>query len=186
MTIALIITILLLLLAAWVVSTQKRLVKCDETSKNALSQIGVQLDARWGALLALAKTASQYATHEKETLVKTIEMRRPVQVSMMHLNDIRDSETQLGNLLGRLNMLQEQYPNLKADTLFQQQMRDIDRYENMVRTSRMVYNDAVTIKNRLVRQLPSSIVAAMFGFSTDAYIDLPSNPALANNPLAIV
>ena len=64
----------------WFVSTQRELVNLDEKCNNALSQIKVQLNSRWDALLALAKSASAYAKHESETLIKTIQSRQTTEV----------------------------------------------------------------------------------------------------------
>ena len=79
-------TLLILIIVAVVVigyfiSTQRSLVNSDELCKNALSQIEVQLNSRWDAVLALAKTAAQYAKHESETLIEVIQQRRGEQVN---------------------------------------------------------------------------------------------------------
>ena len=62
------------------IKTQRALVDMDEKCKNALSQIQVQLNSRWDALLALAKAATSYAQHEAETLAATIAARRGVEI----------------------------------------------------------------------------------------------------------
>lgn len=76
MTAGIIIIAIIAIVGLWFVSTQRSLVQLDENCKNALSQIQVQLNSRWDALLALAKTASQYAKHESETLINVINARR--------------------------------------------------------------------------------------------------------------
>ena len=67
---------LALIIIGYFISTQRSLVNLDEMCKNALSQIEVQLNSRWDALLGLAQTAAQYAKHESETLINVIKQRR--------------------------------------------------------------------------------------------------------------
>ncbi len=76
MTPLIVIGIVALLVLFYFVSTQRALVSNDEMCKNALSQIEVQLNSRWDALLALAKMAAQYSKHESETLINVIQQRR--------------------------------------------------------------------------------------------------------------
>ena len=78
MTILIIIALLVVLLAGWVMSTQRRLVVMDENINNAMSQIGVQLSSRFDALTALLDLAKGYAAHESQTLIETIKSRRSV------------------------------------------------------------------------------------------------------------
>ena len=77
MTILIIIVLLVILVAGWVMSTQRRLVVMDENINNAMSQIGVQLSSRFDALTALLDLAKGYAAHESQTLIETIKSRRP-------------------------------------------------------------------------------------------------------------
>jgi LemA protein len=152
----------------WFMNTQRELVNLDEKAKNALSQIEVQLNSRWDALLNLARTASQYAQHESETLIKTIQARRGSEVKTAE--DIEASQSALGSVLSRLMVLTENYPQLKADALFTKTMDAVNGYEENVRMSRMIYNDSATRMNRYVRQWPSSFVANMLHFSTMEYL----------------
>ena len=56
-------------------------------------------------------------------------------------------------------------------------MESVNTYENQVRMSRMVYNDSVTIYNRIIRQVPSNIVASMLHFETREYLEVPQEKA---------
>ena len=138
------IVFIVIVIALYIFSTQRSLVTLDENCKNALGQIEVQLNSRWDALMALAKTASAYAKHESETLINVIAQRRQT--------------------------ISEAYPNLKADGMFLKTMDSIKGYEENVRLSRMVYNDTATRMNRMVRQWPSSFVANMLGFGQKDYL----------------
>ena len=90
-------------------------------------------------------------------------------------------ENLMGQVAARLNVVVEKYPELKANENYATAMEAVDRYTNMVRTSKMVYNDTATKYNKLIRQIPDSFVAAMFGFKTRDYLkteekkaDMPS------------
>lgn len=154
----------------WFVSTQRELVNLDEKCNNALSQIKVQLNSRWDALLALAKSASAYAKHESETLIKTIQSRQITEVRTA--GDVNQQQTAFNEVLGRLMAVREAYPELKASDLFEKTMDGVKEYEENVRMSRMIYNDTATRMNRYVRQWPSSFVANMLHFDVKEYLNV--------------
>lgn len=163
-----IIILLAVIVFFYFVSTQRSLVKLDENCKNALGQIEVQLNSRWDVLLALAKTASQYAKHESETLINVIAQRR--QGGVTTAQDVMRQEGEISQVMSRLMAISEAYPNLKADSMFQNTMNSVKQYEENVRMSRMVYNDTATRYNRAVRQWPSSFVAGMLNFAQRDYL----------------
>jgi LemA protein len=150
---------------------QRQFVDMDEKCKNALSSIKVQLNSRWDALLALAKTASAYAKHESETIIQTIQQRRQVGGSNPTVKDIRNQQAGLADVMNRLMVISEAYPELKASELFVNTQESVKQYEENVRLSRMVYNDTVTIFNRNVRQWPSSFVASLLHFGEREYLE---------------
>ena len=163
-----------LLIVGYFISTQRSLVNLDELCKNALSQIEVQLNSRFDAVIALAKTAAKYAEHESETIIQTIQARggntgtaAPAAASPAAINQQADL---LGQMMGRLNVVFERYPELKASDLYNEAQRGQKEYEENVRLSRMVYNDTATKMNRMVRQWPSSIVASMLHFDVKDYL----------------
>ena len=71
----LVIIALVVIVGGYFISTQRSLVNLDELCKNALSQIEVQLNSRFDAVIALAKTAAQYAKHESETIIQAVQAR---------------------------------------------------------------------------------------------------------------
>ena len=164
-----IIVALAILIIGYFISTQRSLVSLDEMCKNALSQIEVQLNSRFDAVVALAKTAAQYAKHESETIIQTIEARGG-HTSAATPAGINAQSDLLGQMMSRLNVVVEQYPELKASELYQNAQAGQTEYEENVRMSRMVYNDTATKMNRMVRQWPSSIVAQMLHFDVKDYL----------------
>ena len=163
-----IIIVLAVVVFGYFISTQRSLVNLDELCKNALSQIEVQLNSRWDALLALAQTASQYARHESETLINVIRQRRGEDVNTPAA--VNEQQSALQQVVGRLIAIGEAYPDLKAADLYKEVTDGVKQYEENVRMSRMIYNDTATKMNRMVRQWPSSIVASILNFGQKEYL----------------
>lgn len=177
MTIPIIIALLVILLAGWVMSTQRRLVVMDENINNAMSQIGVQLSSRFDALTALLDLAKGYAAHESQTLIETIKSRRSVITAKSTPQDVLQQEGVISEALGRISMVAERYPELKADKGYAKCMDAVDSYEKMVRTSRLIYNDSVTKLNREIRMFPVSLIAGMLGFRQRDYLEAREDKA---------
>ena len=170
MAIIIIIIILAIVVFGYFIATQRSLVGLDEMCKNALSQIEVQLNSRWDALLALAKSAAQYAKHESDTIIQTIQARGGNSGAANTPAAINEQTSLLGEMMGRLNVVFERYPELKASDLYKEAQEGMKQYEENVRMSRMIYNDTATKMNRMVRQWPSSIVASMLHFDQKDYL----------------
>ena len=163
-----IIIFLVVVIAVYIFKTQRVLVNLDELCKNAMSQIAVQLNSRWDALLALAKTAARYSKHESETIIQAINARR--QGTVITAEEAKQQQGELTQIMGRLMAIGEAYPELKANDLYLKTMDSVNSYEENVRMSRMVYNDTATKMNRMVRMWPSSFVASMLNFREKAYL----------------
>ncbi|MGI5997698.1 MAG: LemA family protein [Lutispora sp.] len=155
----------------WVISTQRKLVILDENVSNAMSQIGVQLSSRFDALTALLDLTKGYAKHESETLIETIKSRRSVITAKSTPEDVLHQEGVISEALGRIAMVTEQYPELKANQTYIKTMGAVETFENMVRTSRLIYNDSVTKLNREIRMFPVSMIAGILGFRQRDYLE---------------
>ena len=171
MLVLIIVAILVVVLVSWCISTQRRLVVMDENINNAMSQIGVQLSSRFDALTALLDLAKGYAAHESQTLIETIKSRRSVITAKSTPEDVLKQEGVISEALGRISMVAERYPELKADKSYTKCMDAVDSYEMMVRTSRLIYNDSVTKLNREIRMFPTSLLAGMLGFHARDYLE---------------
>ena len=172
MTALLIIIALVALLVLWFISVQRKLVSADELCKNSLSQIGVQQNSRWDAISSLVKLTKSYNEHEYNTLKDIIAMRKTINGGSTTA-DVESQEKAIQSTVAQINAVAEQYPELKANENYKTAMESVNTYENQVRMSRMVYNDSVTIYNRIIRQVPSNIVASMLHFETREYLEVP-------------
>ena len=155
----------------WGIGVQRRLVAMDENVNNAMSQIGVQLSSRFNALTALLDLAKGYAAHEAQTLIETIKSRRSVITATSTPDDVLKQEGIISEALGRISMVAERYPELKASESYKKCMDAVDSYEKMVRPSRLIYNDSVTRLNRELRMFPPSLLGGMFGFRQRDYLE---------------
>ena len=173
-TVLVILLVIILLIAggvfAWFVLTQRSLVVLDENCKNSLSQIEVQLNSRWDALMQLSRQAEKAGMIEAKAMIETIKARRPLVPNSAQ--SINENEGQLNQLFSRLMMLGEQYPQFRSMPLFAKSMESISSYEENVRISRMVYNDTTTKFNRAIRQWPGSFVASMLHFTERDYLKI--------------
>ena len=165
-----IICVIIVLIILWLISSQRRLVAMDENINNAMSQIGVQLTARFDALTGLLELIKVYDAHESETLLETVRARRTVITANSTAADVAAQENVITDALGRINAVAEQYPALRSAENYKQAMGAVERYEGSLRSARLVYNDCVTKLNRAVRMFPTSLIAGMLHFSAREYL----------------
>ena len=157
-------------IAWWIISTQRRLVVLDENISNAMNQIGVQLSSRFDALTALLGVTESYAEHESDRLIETIQSSRGVITARSTPEEVLRQEGVIFEALGRVAQIAKQYPDLKTDPDYIKTMDAVQIFENMVRTSRLIYNDSVTRFNREIRPFPLSAIAEMLGFAQRQYL----------------
>ncbi|NMB97901.1 MAG: LemA family protein [Clostridiaceae bacterium] len=155
----------------WAISTQRKLVVLDENISNAMSQIGVQISSRFDALMTLLDLTKSYASQESETLIETIKIRRKLITAKSSPQDVLCQERIISEALGRIAIVTEQYPELKANQTYIKAMGAMETFESMVRTSRLIYNDSVTKLNREIRMFPVSVIAGMLGFQQRYYLE---------------
>ena len=172
----LILAVVVVLLIMWFISVQRKLVVMDENINNSMSQIGVQLSSRWDALTALLDLTKGYAEHEYKTISDTIKMRTSIN-SNSSAKDVNAQENAITEAMGKIMALAEGYPELKANENYIKTMDSVNAYEEMVRKSRLVYNDSVTKLNRAIRMFPTSIAAGVLGIHSRDYLEADDKKA---------
>ena len=160
----------IVLLVLWVISVQRKLVNQDELCQNAMSTIGVQQESRWDALTGMVELIKSYNEHEYNTLRDVIAQRKNI-TGESTVAEAQAQEQVLTGLVRNINLVAEQYPELKANENYAKAMDSVNLYENQVRLSRMTFNDTVTKYNKEIRQFPTSIVAGILGFNTREYLN---------------
>lgn len=150
------------------------LVRMRNRYKNAFSQIDVQLKRRHDLIPNLVNTAKGYMKHEQETLTQVIEARNQAISAQKtaaenpgdpaSMKEMIQAESGLNGALGRLLMIAESYPDLKANENMLSLQEELTSTENKVAYSRQGYNDAVTAYNTGREVFPAVMFAGMLGF----------------------
>ena len=160
--------------AMWAMGVYNTLVKLRNRFENAFSQIDVQLKRRHDLIPNLVNVAKGYMAHEKDTLEAVIQARnqaisatsaaaaKPGDEAAM--NQLAGAESNLNGAIGRLLMIAESYPDLKANENMLALQEELTSTENKVSFARQAYNDAVTVYNTTREQFPANVAAGMFGF----------------------
>ena len=174
-------------LALWAMGIYNGLVTSRNGWKNAFAQIDVQLQRRFDLIPNLVETAKAYMGHERETLEAVIAARSAAQSGLAaakaHPGDadamaqLAASQGQLNGVLGRLMMVAEAYPDLKANQNMMQLTEELTSTENRVAFARQAYNDSVMAYNNKREVFPSNILAGLFNFAQAALLDIPADKA---------
>jgi LemA protein len=169
---------LMAILAIWLIGIFNRLVALRNQFKNAFAQIEVQLKRRYDLIPNLIETAKGYLKHERETLEAVIEARNAALAgleqaagqpgSLEAMKRLGTAEGGLAGALGRLNVVVEAYPDLKANSTMMQLSEELTSTENRVSYARQAYNDQVMAYNTYKQSFPQNLLAAAFGHAADA------------------
>jgi LemA protein len=158
------------------------LVTARNLVKNAFAQIDVQLKRRYDLIPNLVEVAKKYMGHEKDTFEAVVKARNAAVSSQKAVSadpsdgeaveKLNKAEGEVSNTLGRLLMLTENYPELKADSTMNKLTEELTSTENKVSFARQHYNDAVMAYNNKREVFPGSIIAGMFNFKASAYFEI--------------
>ena len=163
--------VLLVLIAIIVIGIYNGLVRLRNAVKNAWSQIDVQLKRRHDLIPNLVETVKGYAGHERETLEAVIQARSAA-VSAKGVGEQAQAESNLSGALGRLMLIVEQYPDLKANQNFLALQEELTSTENKIGFARQFYNDSAMGYNNKREMFPSNIVAGMFNFEKAEFFEI--------------
>jgi len=162
----------------WIAAIYNKLVSLKNRYENGFAQIEVQLKRRYDLIPNLVETAKGYLSHERETLEGVIAARNQAMAGLEAaaanpgnadaIKELASAEGLLGGALGRLNVVMEAYPDLKANTNMMQLTEELTTTENKVAFARQAYNDQVTSYNTYRQSFPPVILANTFGHPQDA------------------
>lgn len=154
---------LAVIVTIWFIGMYNALVRLRNMVKNAWAQIDVQLKRRHDLIPNLVEAVKGYAAHEKSTLDAVISARAKA-LSAGSVAAHAQAEGELSQALGKLMMLSESYPDLKANQNFLSLQEELTSTENKIGFARQFYNDSVMKFNIAIQSFPQNIVASMFSF----------------------
>lgn len=174
-------------LVVWAVGIYNGLVTARNAYKNAFAQIDVQLSRRHDLIPNLVETAKGYLKHERETLDAVISARAKAVSGLgaaksdpgnaEAIANLGASEGALTGALGRLMMVAEAYPDLKANQTMMQLSEELSSTENRVAFARQAFNDGVMAYNNRREVFPSNILAGMFQFQPASLLEITTPDA---------
>jgi LemA protein len=168
----LILLAVLVALILWVIAIYNRLVRARNDTKNAWSQIDVQLKRRYDLIPNLMETVKGYMKHERETLEAVTKARQQAIDLSGGVADQARAENMLTQTLRSLFAVAESYPDLKANQNFLALQEELTSTENKISFARQYYNDAVLRYNNQTEMFPSNIIAGSFNFAKAEFFEL--------------
>lgn len=164
---------IVVVLVLWVVGAFNGLVVARNRVKESWSDIDVQLKRRYDLIPNLVETVKGYASHEKDALEKVINARAKA-MGAHTVAEHGQAENMLSGALKNLFALSEAYPDLKASANFVELQRELTDTEDKIQAARRFYNSNVLVMNNKVEQVPTNIIANMFGFKKEEFFELGS------------
>ena len=162
----------LALIVTFVIVSYNGLVKNRMQTKEAWSQIDVQLKRRNDLLPNLIETVKGYAKYEGSTLERVAELRNQVAAATSPAEAMKASDA-LSRQVSGIFAVAENYPDLKASGNFAQLQEELTNTENKISYSRQLYNSVVSNYNVKLETFPSNLVAGLFGFKVADFLQTP-------------
>ena len=179
-----VLALLVVVFGIWAVGVYNSLVALRNRFKNAFAQIDVQLKRRYDLIPNLVETAKGYMKHESETLEAVIAARNQAVSARQAaaadpgnadaMRSLNQADTALTAAVSRFSIVQEAYPDLKANTVMTQLSEELSSTENKIAFARQAYNDSVMHYNNHREMFPSSVFAGIFNFTAAQLFEVRS------------
>lgn len=160
----------------------------DEAVKAGWSEVLNQYKRRADLIPNLVNTVKGYAAHEQQVLTAVTEARAKVSQIQVNADDAASlaqyqaAQGELTQALGRLMMVTENYPNLKADASFLNLQTQLEGTENRIGVARGRYIQTVQDYNTYIRSFPQNLIAMMFGYKTKPNFTVENEAQIQNAP----
>ena len=170
---SLIILIVLLVIIGFIVLTYNRLISQIETVRNNQKQIDIQLDRRFKVFESLINVVRKYMDYERTTLKDVVALRNQAQQAKANGDEKGRiaAENQISDIASHLNVVFEQYPDLKANQNVMQLQEEIVSTENKLAYAKQSYNDSIEIYNANKKSFPATVIVGTFKGKLD--MDFP-------------
>lgn len=164
-------------------NTYNSLVNLDEDVENEWGKVQSAYQRRADLIPNLVNTVKGVANFEQTTLTQVVEARAkatsttidPSNITPESLKEFQQAQQGLSSSIGRLLMVSENYPELKASNNFLELQAQLEGTENRIKVARDNFNDVVTTYNKKVRRFPASLFAGIMGFSKRAQFEAAEN-----------
>ena len=168
--------VFLLILIVWFFSTWNRLINLDENAQNAWNNIDVLLNQRYDMIPNMVNIVKGYAEHEAGIFDQFAQARQTAAGALKagDVAGVAAAEGMLAGMIPRINMVAEQYPDLKANQNMMQFQEELASTENKVAFSRQAFNDAVMGYNNTAENFPNNVIANMFSFELASFLEIES------------
>lgn len=175
------------LAAIWGVSTYNSLVSSQEGVSAKWAQVESAYQRRADLIPNLVETVKGYAAHEENTLTEVVEARAkatsitldPTALTPEAIAQFQKAQGELSTALGRLLLVRENYPDLKANENFLELQAQLEGTENRINVARNEFNESAREFNTKVRKFPANIIASLCKFDTKAYFEADESAAQA-------
>lgn len=173
--VAIVVAVIVVILIAVIVGTYNSLVRLDERVNEAWSDITVQLKYRADLIPNVVETVKGYATHEKSAFENVTKARAAV-MGAKDVKSAAEAERTLEGALSKIFAIAEAYPELKANTNFQQLQLQLQDVEDKIQAARRFYNAGAKELNTKIKTFPSNIINNMVGhFKNREYFEVPES-----------
>ncbi len=167
------------LIFMWGKNGYNKMVSQEEQVTTAWSQVENVYQRRADLIPNLVATVKGYAAHEQETLEGVVNARAkatqttidPTNMTPENMAKFQQAQGELSQALGRLMVIAEQYPDLKANQNFLELQAQLEGTENRITVERQKYNDTARLYNTTIRLFPKNILAGIFGFEKKLYFE---------------
>lgn len=156
----------------YIIYVYNQLVAMREAVRNDAKQIDVQLDRRFKVFESLISSVKQYMDYEQTTLKDVVALRNQAQDAKAKGDDKGRiaAENKISGIVGGLNVVFEQYPDLKANQNVLQLQEEIVNTENKLAFAKQAYNDGIERFNTYRISFPTNVVANFFGGSFPEFV----------------
>jgi LemA protein len=161
----------IVVLVLWIIMIYNQLVGMRQRVGQAFADVDVQLKQRHDLIPNLVETVKGYASHERGTLEAVVQARNTA-IAAQGPAQQAAAENMLSAALRQLFALAEAYPDLKANTNFQQLQSELSDIENKIAAARRFFNNAVQEYNTGIQQFPAALFAGVLGFHERTFFDV--------------
>ena len=171
--------IIVVIIIFWGIGGYNGMVSLDEGVQNKWADVETQYQRRADLIPNLVNTVKGYAAHESQTLENVVKARSeassvkvdPQNITPEKLAEYQKAQSGVSSALGRLMVIVEKYPDLKANQNFMELQSQLEGTENRINVARRDFNEAAKNYNTVIRSFPKNIFAGMFGFEKKAYFE---------------